>query len=136
MAAGAKGSLKFTIVLPATPAQVYRAWLNSKDHSAFTGSNAVVSARVGGKYTAWDNYISGRNIALTPGKKIVQSWRTTEFPEEAPDSRIELLLEPHAKGTKLTFKHTAIPAGQSGQYKTGWEDYYLKPMKEFFAAKR
>ena len=135
MAAATTRSLTFEFVLPAPPLQVYKAWLNSKEHSALSGSKAVIRARVGAKYTAWDNYISGKNLELQPGRKIVQSWRTTEFPDDSPDSRIEIRLSPHAKGTRFVFKHTKIPAGQAGQYKIGWRDYYWKPMQKYFASK-
>jgi activator of HSP90 ATPase len=34
--------------------------------------------------------------------------------------------------TKLTLVHTNIPTGQEDSYKKGWEDFYFKPMREFF----
>ena len=58
-----------------------------------TGGAATASAAVGGAFTAWDNYISGCNLALEPGRRIVQSWRTTRFTAEDADSQIEVLLE-------------------------------------------
>jgi hypothetical protein len=35
-------------VLPAEPLEVYRAWLDSAGHTAFTGAQAEVQAQVGG----------------------------------------------------------------------------------------
>ena len=78
--------LKLSVTLPATPQKIYTAWLNSKEHTAFTGGKATASTKVKGKFTAWDDYISGVNIDLKEGKKIVQTWRTTEFPDDALDS--------------------------------------------------
>ena len=83
-----------SVVLPATPEQVYTAWLSTEKHGAFTGSSAVVNARVGGAFTAWDGYIGGMTLALEPYRRIVQAWRTTEFPDDAQDSRLEILIEP------------------------------------------
>lgn len=125
---------KFTIstILPATPEQVFRAWLSSEGHSAMTGSPAKVEPRVGGAFTAWDGYITGKTAALKPYTRIVQSWRTTEFPEESGDSQIELVLEPVTGGTKLTLTHTNIPPGQADSYETGWDDSYFQPMKAYF----
>jgi activator of HSP90 ATPase len=129
-------SLKVSAVIPAPPKAVYDAWLSSKEHAAMTGSGAKVTARVGAAFTAWDGYISGKNVELEPPGRIVQSWRTTEFPADAPDSLLEVLLEEAKGGTKITFIHTAIPGGQKESYKQGWIDYYFAPMKEYFAGKK
>lgn len=127
---------EFTVsaTIPATPKQVYDAWLSSKGHTQMTEAGAKVSARVAGSFTAWDSYISGKNLKLKPGKQIVQAWRTTEFAASDPDSQIEVLLEKVPRGTKLTLHHTNIPAGQS-YYRSGWRECYFEPMKKFFKAK-
>ncbi|MFN0063468.1 MAG: SRPBCC domain-containing protein [Myxococcaceae bacterium] len=127
-------ALKVSAVVPAEPAEVFSAWLNSKAHTEFTGGGrATASPRVGGAFTAWDGYIRGRNLELVPGRRIVQSWRSTEFPEDVGDSRLEVTLARTAQGTRVTLKHSKIPAGQAKQYETGWVDYYLAPMKTYFA---
>ena len=126
---------KFTVseVIPATPEQIYQAWLSTKGHSAMTGSPAEVEARVKGKFTAWDGYIFGETLELKPNQRIVQAWRTTEFPEGSPDSRVEITLEATNGKTKITIRHSNIPKGQAEDYKQGWQDFYFKPMKEYFS---
>ncbi len=125
---------EFTIstVLPATPEQVFRAWLSSEGHSAMTGSPARIEPRVGGSFTAWDGYITGKTTHLKPYTRIVQDWRTTEFPADCADSQIEIVLEPVKGGTKLTLTHTNIPEGQAESYESGWDESYFQPMKEYF----
>ncbi len=120
-------------LLPATPEEVYNAWLSSKGHAAMTGSAASVSAEVGGEFDAWDGYIHGKNLALVPNKRIVQSWRTSEFSKDEPDSRIEITLEPAGESTKLTLRHTGLPP-HGGQYESGWVESYFDPMKEYFSS--
>jgi len=68
------------VILQATPEQVYDALLDSDTHEAMTGSPAKIANRVGGLFTVWDGYISGRNLELDRGKRIVQEWVTTEWP--------------------------------------------------------
>jgi len=126
------GSLTMSAVIPAKPEEIYKAWMSAKGHSAMTESPATVSARVGGKFTAWDGYIFGNTLELAPGKRIVQAWRSTDFPEGAPDSRLEVLLEPAKGGTKVTLKHSDIPPGQAASYRQGWKDFYFEPMKKHF----
>jgi len=72
------------IIVPATPVEVYAAFMDAKKHSAFTGSRATCDPRVGGEFTAWGGYISGKNLELEQGKRIVQEWVTTDWPEEYP----------------------------------------------------
>ncbi|MGB8183295.1 MAG: SRPBCC domain-containing protein, partial [Stellaceae bacterium] len=101
-------SLAFSVsdVVPAPPHAVYDAWLDSSAHAAMTGGHpATCSGRVGGTFTVWDGYITGKNLTLDPGKRIVQSWRTTKFTAADPDSEIEVLFEPVASGTLVTVNH-------------------------------
>ena len=126
-----KNGFKLSAVIPTTPAEIYKAWLSTKGHTAMTDSPAKVSGKVGGKFTAWDGYIFGRTLELTLDSRIVQAWRTSEFPDEAPDSLLKIDLKAVKGGTKVTFTHTKIPEGQDS-YRQGWEDFYYKPMQQYF----
>ena len=53
-----------------------------------TGGEASISDEIGADLSAWDRYITGRNLELVPGERIVQSWRTTQFTDEHEDSII------------------------------------------------
>jgi activator of HSP90 ATPase len=120
-----------SITLPVKAADIYKAWLSTTGHTEMTGSPAKVDGRVRGEFTAWDGYIWGTFLELDENKKIVQAWRTSEFPEEAEDSHVEVLLEEKDGKTKLTLNHTNVPEGQDS-YKKGWEDFYFTPMKAYF----
>lgn len=126
--------MEFTIKtsLPASPKTVYSAWLNSEEHSNMTGGDADISDEVGTKFTAWDGYIEGTNILLEPFKRIVQSWRTTEFEEGEQDSQIEILLVDQDGETELTLIHTKL-SENGGHYEQGWINHYFKPMREYFS---
>lgn len=122
-------------MIPASPERVYAAWLDGEEHSRMTGGGATGQPEVGAAFTAWDEYISGRNLELSPGERIVQSWRTTQFPKSAKDSRVEVTLEAVEGGTKLTLSHTEISDGRGKSYESGWVDHYFEPMKAYFAQK-
>lgn len=126
-------SLKTSITLPVKADKLYKAWLSSKEHSAFTGGEAKISPKAGGKFTAWDGYISGKNIELIPYKKIIQTWRTSEFADEAPDSTVEILLEEKNGKTKLSLYHYNLQKGDAKKYKDGWRDFYFEPMKQYYS---
>ena len=127
-----KNEFTLTVMINAKAGTIYKAWLSSEGHSAITGSPAKVEGIVGGNFVAWNGYIEGMFLELKENKRIVQAWRTTEFPAEAEDSIVEILLEEDHGKTKLTLKHSNIPAGQADSYKSGWDDFYFNPMKKYF----
>lgn len=128
-----KNGFSLSETFKATASEIYNAWLSSDGHSALTGSTASVDGSVGGKFTAWDGYIFGSTLELTPDRRIVQAWRTSEFPDDVPDSHLEVLLEEVEGGTRVTLKHTNMPEDQTDSYRQGWEDFYFKPMREYFS---
>jgi activator of HSP90 ATPase len=126
-------TIRQAITLPASPEEVYDAWMDSKKHSAFTGGKAVISQKVDGAFTVFDGYASGKNLALVPGKKIVQSWKAAEggWPDEYY-SELTVSLKAKGKATVLSFVQTGVPEGSAADVAQGWKDYYWTPLKEFF----
>ncbi len=121
-------------IIPATPQRVFSAWLDAAEHTQMTGGKATDEGD--GRFTAWDAYITGRTVSSEPHSKIVQAWRTTEFPAGAPDSLLTIDFEAVPEGTKMTFLHENIPAGQASAYRDGWKDHYFTPMKAYFGSPR
>ena len=112
--------------------RLYRAWLDSDEHAAFTGGEANIKNEVGSTFTAWDEYIDGEILELEPGKRILQTWKTTEFPSGAEYSFLELLFEDISTGCKLTLNHWNIPQAMGAEYERGWVEHYFVPMTEYF----
>lgn len=81
-----RDSFVITSTFPVKSGLLYRAFLDSAIHSEFTGSPAKVEGRIGGAFTAWDGYISGKTIDLNENRSIKQRWRTTDFNDDDEDS--------------------------------------------------
>jgi uncharacterized protein YndB with AHSA1/START domain len=128
-------SLSLSELIPATGEDIYSAWLSSAEHTAFTGNAASIDPVVGGRHSTFNGYAQGSIVDLQPPQRIVQTWRTTDFPQGAPDSRLEITLEPTVGGTMVTLLQTDIPEGQSDNYRDGWVKYYLEPLKTYFRDK-
>jgi uncharacterized protein YndB with AHSA1/START domain len=122
-----------TASIPATPEEIYQAWLDSLAHSEMTGGEATMSDQIGAEVSAWDGYISGRNVELIPSERIVQSWRTSEFDDEDEDSVITVVLEPVGGETLLTLEHSNVPDEYRSYEEGGWESNYFEPMIAYFA---
>jgi activator of HSP90 ATPase len=127
--------MEFTLTtnIKATAKQIYKSWLSPQRHTKMTGGIAFISDKVGSEFTAWEGYITGKNLALEPYHRIVQSWRSNDFKPNEIDSKIEILLSEQDNETTLTLKHANVP--ESGEhYIKGWEEHYFEPMKLYFEA--
>jgi len=124
-------SFVITSVFPVRSHLLYRAFLDSAIHSEFTGSPAQIDDRIGGAFVAWDEYISGTIVDLKANRSIKQRWRTTDFKDDDEDSLVEISLVEEKGRTTLVLKHSNLPAGSGEEYRQGWEDFYLKPLREY-----
>lgn len=124
-------SIHDEIDVKATPRAVYDAYLDSRTHAKFTGMPARISRKVGEKFTAGGDYISGYNLHLAPAKRIVQAWRGSDWPA-GEYSIVSLELRPRGKGTRLIFDQRGIPEkAPSGASKEEWSQYYWAPLKTY-----
>jgi uncharacterized protein YndB with AHSA1/START domain len=128
-------TIKQTVTIPASPQEVYEAYVDPEKHSEFTDSKATGKPKVGGKFTSWDGYIYGKFLELEPGKRVVQQWETTDWAEGYGPSKLELTFKPTAEGTELTMVHSNVPKEQETELAGGWEEFYWKPLKEYFEQK-
>jgi uncharacterized protein YndB with AHSA1/START domain len=127
-------SIEVSGIIHAAPERIYQAWLDSGQHAAMTGGQAAtIDPNIGGRFSAWDGYIEGSTVELEPGRRIVQKWRTTEFPIDAADSVLEVRFEPFDNGTRVVFVQSEIPEGQATRYEESWRTYYLVPMEKYFS---
>jgi activator of HSP90 ATPase len=124
-------NIKQSVTFKTTPHEVYELLMDAKKHAQFTGGEAKISRKEGGKFSISGGDISGVNLELVPDQKIVQSWRYSDWPEGVY-SKATFTLETVAGGTRLTFTQSGVPDDKYEDIKQGWKDYYWVPMKEVF----
>ncbi len=122
--------------IPAEPEEVYEAFMDPTKHAEFTGDEASGSSKVGKEFHAYGGYISAKNLELEPGRKIVQEWTTSEWPEGAPPSILTITLKKAKGGTKLTMVHSKVPEEQSGDYEAGWKEHYWSKLESYFEERK
>jgi activator of HSP90 ATPase len=123
-------TIKQTVTFSASPEKVYELIMDQKKHSAFTGSEVIMSIMVNGSFVVFDGYCHGHNVELIKGKKIVQTWHFAE--DGWPDNHFStctFLFEPAGNKTKLTFLQTDVPEHKAEALKEGWKEFYWEPMK-------
>jgi activator of HSP90 ATPase len=103
--------------------------MDSRQHGALSRTPARISRKVGGAFSAWGGHLTGYNLALRPGRKIVQAWRATGWwPDHYSIAVFDL--QKLGKSTRLRFTQIGIPPHRySGHYR-GWIETYWTPMKE------
>ena len=120
--------IRQTVIIKASPDEVYSALTNPKKHSEFTGDKANGTDKLG-PFSTFSGYAHGKNLKLIEGKKIVQTWTSEDFPKKHY-SEATFDLKKDKKGTKLVFTQKNVPEDSYADVSKGWEDYYWKPLKK------
>ena len=123
-------TIKQRVTFSSTPQELYTILIDSKKHSDLTGDVAKISKKVGGKFSVYGGYASGKNLEIVPGKKIVQSWRASDWPKDS-FSTVTFEFKPATSGTQLYFTQTDIPEPFYKDIRQGWIDFYWTPMKKY-----
>lgn len=124
-------TIRQTIIFSTSPQEVYETIIDSRKHESLSGEKAIISKEVGGAFKAWGEHISGFNLALEPGQKIVQAWRAKDW---WPDhySVVTFDLRAVDGGTELRFTQIGVPPHRFDGHSRGWIENYWRPMQELF----
>lgn len=122
--------IKQTVLFSVAPDVLYDVLMDEKKHGDFTNAKAKIDPKVGGKFSVWDGYAAGENVELIPGKKIVQTWRASDWPEEAI-SKVTFIFNSSKGGSELEFTQENVPKEFEKDIEQGWKDYYWAPLKEY-----
>lgn len=126
-------TIRQRVVIPnARPEDVYEAYMDPQKHAEFTGAAASIETAVGGRFMAWEGYITGKILELEKGRRVVQEWATTEWPDGYGPSKVELEFRPVKDGTEISLVQTGVPEEDAVAYDEGWFEFYWDPMKAYF----
>jgi len=124
-------NIHHTVVLPASAREVYEVFMNEKLHALATRMAAKIDPREGGRFLTCGDRNFGYNLALEPGKRIVQAWSHKAFPK-GHYSVIELILHEKRGKTTIEFHHYAAPKNCYSWLNPGWYFAYWDRLREFF----
>jgi activator of HSP90 ATPase len=118
----------------ATPAEVFKCFMDEKIHAKFTGMKATISKEVGGEFETCDGMNSGYNVFIKKNEKIVQAW-TQKGMGDSAFTIVHIDLEKTDHGTRINFNHLGVPEEHSGRLTEGWKKIYWEPLKDFLSQK-
>jgi uncharacterized protein YndB with AHSA1/START domain len=91
-----------------------------------------ISREVGGSFTIFGGYITGRQLELVPNERIVEAWRVGSW-KPGVYSIVRFEFVEMAGATRIVFDHTGFPAGTGEQLAEGWKAHYWEPLKKLLA---
>jgi uncharacterized protein YndB with AHSA1/START domain len=132
-------TLTLTRVIPATPAEIYDVWLDTKSPGGpwFGSKRVILDARVDGLFyhsvshegRDWAHY--GRFVALDRPRRIEHTWVSEGT--RGLESVVTLSFEPQGGKTRVTLRHAGVPDDDFGrQHEEGWA-FVLGAIEERFA---
>jgi uncharacterized protein YndB with AHSA1/START domain len=118
--------LKFTRTIPATPAEVFGAWLDPKHPgNPWTGAKKVIlDARVDGlfffataKDPSWPHY--GRFVEIERNRRLRYTWMSAFT--RGLESTVTVTFDKQGDDTLLTLTHAGLPDDEHGRvHEGGW----------------
>ncbi len=92
----------------------------------------MISLEVGGAFSLFGGYVTGRHLELVTNERIVQAWRPASW-EPGVYSIAKFELKEDGSGTKIVFDHRGFPDGDGAHLLEGWNGNYWEPLKKVLA---
>ncbi|XP_001950637.1 activator of 90 kDa heat shock protein ATPase homolog 1-like isoform X2 [Acyrthosiphon pisum] len=119
------------VVFQCSGEDFYNALTTPELVSAFTQQSVTFQTIKGGKFQLFDGNITGEFIELCPGKKIVQNWRTKQWPDWLY-STVTVTINQEEDHTKVRVALVGVPKSDEAITRQNWERYYFTPIKRTF----
>ena len=129
-------TIQHAVRFSASPGQLFNIYMDSRKHSAAIQAEAVISRKVGTKFAAHDGWISGKNIAIVPGRMIVQSWRGADWKKRDVDSILILTFSRVRDGGQITVVHANVPDQWHVRLSKGWNTHYWNRWRAYLKRRR
>jgi uncharacterized protein YndB with AHSA1/START domain len=120
--------IRRSFVIKADKNEVFNALTNPLAIELWTGYPAVMDSKPGTEFSLWEGDITGKNLEIIPGEKIVQEWF---FDDPENPSIVTIELEDENKGTRIKLLHTNVPDEAYGNIDYGWKEYFFGAMKKY-----
>lgn len=123
--------LSIETTLSGTPERVMELLTDPLLIRKWSGGDAVLEQKEGGRFGMFDGWVSG-NVLKCTGSELAFTWKTTDWNEGAQASEVHILLAADEAGTKVTLTHTGLPdENERDSHKTGWMDFFFDPLEDY-----
>lgn len=119
-------SLSKNYVINASIENVWKGLTDVKTIEKWSGSRCVMSDQENTEFKLWDGDIWGKNTKVVKERVLEQEWYGGKW--EKP-SIVVFNLTSKKGATILSLIHHDIPQNEVESFNSGWEDYYIGPLK-------
>jgi uncharacterized protein YndB with AHSA1/START domain len=126
-------TIKQKVKFRGRPDQIYGLLSDSKLHAALTGQKATISRKVGGAFSTRNGQVSGINVDLLPGRRLVQAWRTKEFPVGIFSMASFQFSPTKDGGTEMVLTHRGVPKNLIPKVESSWKTLYWEKIRQLLA---
>jgi len=124
--------IRISVVMPVAPSRVFRALTSARAIEAWSGAPGRVAAQVGGRFSMWDGWNTGRVLARRAPTTLAYTWRKDSWAPATEDSVVRWTLTKVPEGTRVRLVHSRLPSTwEYRDHKGGWPRYFLKPMERW-----
>ena len=116
-----------TVVLPAAADELFSMYMDSEVHAAITGAAATMSDVAGTGFEAFGGLLKGTILSVVKPRLVVQSWRSVNFPDDAPDSTLILTFSDEDGEGRIDLVHLDVPENDYDGVYGGWDSRYFAP---------
>jgi activator of HSP90 ATPase len=138
-------AIRQEVTLDASPQRIYQALTSTTDFDRITrlSDGAVllnatgakptsISIDVGGPFTLFGGYVTGRHLEMLANVRLVQAWRAASW-KPGDFSIAAFYLTAEGDKTKLNFEHRGFPNEEGTVLAHGWRSHYWDPLAKFLA---
>ena len=128
----AKEKISQIVEFNTSASKIYEILTKEDLFGSLSGAPTKIDAKEGGSFSLFGGMITGKNLTLLLGKKIVQDWRVKLWPE-GTSSIVTFELTEKSGITTLTMEHVGFPADAKQGLADGWDKNYWEPIKNKIA---
>jgi activator of HSP90 ATPase len=103
-----------------------------KDGMAAGAAPTEISPNVGGAFSLFGGYLTGRHVELLADQRIVQVWRAGSW-KPGDFSIVRFALADQGTATKVVLDHGGFPQGTGAHLAAGWHLNYWQPLAKYLA---
>ena len=115
-----------------TAEELFTIYMDSERHAEAVGAPATIESHAGGAFQVFgENKVRGRNLAIEPGRMIVQAWRAEPWQADDLDSIVTLTFTNTRGGAQIDLVQANVPDRAFEIIDGGWHQMYWKPWREY-----
>ena len=127
-----KKTIRKVYKISATVDEVWQALVDQEVINQWGGGPSKMDSNVGTEFKLWNGDIYGENIEVVPKSKLVQEWFGGDWPKP---SIVTFTIKKDNLDTILELEQIDVPDKEFEDIESGWDDYYMGPMKQMLEKK-